>query len=80
VVALVGVEFAFLLGGLVVVETVFNLPGIGRFLVEAISWRDYRVVQNLVMYIALVVVSVNLAVDVLAMWLDPRVGHRRAVA
>ncbi|GIX48529.1 MAG: peptide ABC transporter permease [Candidatus Tectimicrobiota bacterium] len=75
VVTVIGIEFAFLIGGLVVTETVFNLPGVARFLVEAILWRDYPVVQNLVMFIAIVVVTTNLIVDVLYAWLDPRVRY-----
>jgi peptide/nickel transport system permease protein len=75
VITVLGIEFAFLFGGLVVTETVFNLPGVARFLVEAILWRDYPVVQNLVMFIAVVVILANLAVDVLYGWLDPRVRY-----
>ncbi|RMF90710.1 MAG: ABC transporter permease [Nitrospinota bacterium] len=75
VVTVIGIEFAFLIGGLVVTETVFNLPGVARFLVEAILWRDYPVVQNLVMFIAIVVVFSNLTVDFLYAWLDPRVRY-----
>jgi peptide/nickel transport system permease protein len=75
VITVIGIEFAFLIGGLVVTETVFNLPGVARFLVEAILWRDYPVVQNLVMFIAIVVVVSNLLVDFLYIWLDPRVRY-----
>ncbi len=75
IVTVIGTEFAFLIGGLVVTETVFNLPGVARYLVEAILWRDYPVVQNLVMFIAIVVVVANLAVDVLYARLDPRVRY-----
>jgi peptide/nickel transport system permease protein len=77
VVTVIGIEFAFLIGGLVVTETVFNLPGVARFLVQAILWRDYPIVQNLVMFIAVVVILSNLAVDMLYGVLDPRVryGH-----
>ncbi len=75
VVTVLGIEFAFLVGGLVVTETVFNLPGVARFLVEAIQWRDYPVVQNLVMFIAVVVILANFAVDLLYGWLDPRVRY-----
>ncbi len=75
VVTVVGIEFAFLIGGLVVTETVFNLPGVARFLVEAILWRDYPVVQNLVMFIAIVVILSNLVVDLLYGILDPRVRY-----
>jgi peptide/nickel transport system permease protein len=75
VVTVIGIEFAFLIGGLVVTETVFNLPGVARFLVQAILWRDYPVVQNLVMFIAIVVIFSNLAVDMLYGVLDPRVRY-----
>ena len=73
IVTVIGIEFAFLIGGLVVTETVFNLPGVARFLVQAILWRDYPIVQNLVMFIAIVVILSNLLVDLLYGWLDPRV-------
>lgn len=73
VITVIGIEFAFLIGGLVVTETVFNLPGVARFLVQAILWRDYPIVQTLVMFIAIVVILSNLAVDLLYGWLDPRV-------
>ncbi len=75
VVTVIGTEFAFLIGGLVVTETVFNLPGVARYLVDAILWRDYPVVQNLVMFIAIVVVLSNLTVDLLYARLDPRVRY-----
>jgi peptide/nickel transport system permease protein len=75
VVTVIGIEFAFLIGGLVVTETVFNLPGIARFLVQAILWRDYPIVQTLVMFIAMVVIISNLAVDMLYGVLDPRVRY-----
>jgi len=73
VVTIVGIEAAFLIGGLIVTETVFNIPGVARFLVEAIRWRDYPIVQNLVMFIALIVVLVNFIVDMLYVALDPRI-------
>jgi peptide/nickel transport system permease protein len=75
VVTVIGIEFAFLIGGLVVTETVFNLPGLARFLVQAILWRDYPIVQNLVMFIAIVVILSNLLVDMLYGVLDPRVRY-----
>jgi len=75
VVTIIGIEFAFLIGGLVVTETVFNLPGVARFLVQSILWRDYPVVQNLVMFIAIVVILSNLLVDMLYGVLDPRVRY-----
>jgi peptide/nickel transport system permease protein len=75
VVTVIGIEFAFLIGGLVVTETVFNLPGVARFLVQAILWRDYPVVQNLVMFTAIIVILSNLIVDMLYGVLDPRVRY-----
>jgi peptide/nickel transport system permease protein len=75
VVTIIGIEAAFLIGGLIVTETVFNIPGMARFLVEAIQWRDYPIVQNLVMIIALVTVLVNFAVDLLYASLDPRIRY-----
>ncbi|MCA0244988.1 MAG: ABC transporter permease [Proteobacteria bacterium] len=73
VVTIIGIEAAFLVGGLIVTETVFNIPGVARFLVEAILWRDYPIVQNLVMLIAFIVVMVNFLVDMAYMALDPRI-------
>ena len=75
VVTVIGIEAAFLVGGLIVTETVFNIPGIARYLVEAIRWRDYPIVQNLVMFIAVVVVLVNFIVDLLYSALDPRIKY-----
>jgi peptide/nickel transport system permease protein len=76
VITTIGIETAFLFGGLIVTETVFNIPGVARFLVEAIRWRDYPMVQNLVMFIAVVVVLVNLIVDLAYMVVDPRIRLR----
>jgi peptide/nickel transport system permease protein len=75
VITLIGIEFAFLIGGLIVTETVFNLPGVARYLVDAIQVRDYPIVQNLTMLIAVVVVLANLTVDLLYTWLDPRIKY-----
>src|SRR5262245_5653966 len=75
VITIIGIEAAFLIGGLIVTETVFNIPGVARFLVEAIRWRDYPVVQNLVMFIALVVVTINFLVDMAYAVLDPRIRY-----
>jgi peptide/nickel transport system permease protein len=75
VVTVIGIEAAFLMGGLIVTETVFNIPGVARFLVEAIRWRDYPIVQNLVMFIAAVAVLINFIVDLLYAVLDPRIKY-----
>jgi len=76
IITIIGIEAAFLVGGLIVTETVFNIPGVARFLVEAIRWRDYPVVQSLVMFIAIVVVTVNFFVDMAYVALDPRIKYQ----
>ena len=76
VITLIGTEFAFLIGGLVVTETVFTLNGIGRFVVDAVAHRDYPVVQALVFLIASGFVIVNLLVDLTYAWFDPRIRYR----
>jgi len=75
VITVIGIEAAFLIGGLIVTETVFNIPGVARFLVEAIRWRDYPIVQNLVMFVALIVVVTNFLVDMAYTALDPRIRY-----
>jgi peptide/nickel transport system permease protein len=76
VITVVGLEFAFLLGGLVVTEQVFNLNGIGKLFVDAVTQYDYTLVQGLVMIVATVFVVTNFAVDILYAWLDPRIRYR----
>jgi peptide/nickel transport system permease protein len=69
----IGLMLGHLLSGAAVIETVFTLPGIGRLLVESIYARDYPVVQGCLLFIALLYVAVNLAVDLLYPLFDPRV-------
>ena len=76
VITLVGTEFAFLIGGLVVTETVFTLNGVGRFVVDAVAHRAYPVVQALIFLIAFGFVVVNLLVDLTYAWFDPRIRYR----
>jgi peptide/nickel transport system permease protein len=76
VVAVIGLEFAFLLGGLVVTEQVFNLNGIGKLFVEAVSHRDYTLIQGLMLLVAAGYIVTNLLIDVLHAWLDPRITYR----
>ena len=73
VTTLIGIEFAFLMGGLVVTEQVFNLNGLGKLFVESVTNHDYNMTQQLVMLVVLVFVFTNLVVDVLYAWLDPRI-------
>ncbi|HEV2098342.1 MAG TPA: ABC transporter permease [Stellaceae bacterium] len=75
VVTLIGIESAFLIGGLVVTEQVFNLNGIGRLLVQAVQNQDYTLTQALVMLTVAVFVFTNTAVDLLYAWLDPRIRY-----
>jgi peptide/nickel transport system permease protein len=72
-VTVIGIEFAGLLGGLVVTEQVFNINGIGRLLVQAIGFSDLALIQGLVMLFALIYVTVGFAVDILYALLDPRI-------
>lgn len=76
VITIIGAELAFLLGGLVVTETVFTLNGLGRFMVDAILHRDIPVVQTMVLITAFIIVFVNLIVDLIYAWLDPRISYR----
>jgi len=73
VVTVIGIEFAFLLGGLVVTEQVFNLNGIGRLMVLSVQNQDYTLTQALVMVVVTIAVLSNLVVDLLYAWLDPRI-------
>ncbi|MDR7544775.1 MAG: ABC transporter permease [Armatimonadota bacterium] len=75
VVSIVGLQFASLLGGAVIVETVFGWPGIGRLAVDAIFNRDIPVIQAVVLVAAAIFVLVNLLVDLLYGWLDPRIRY-----
>lgn len=75
VVTLAGFEVVILMGGLVVIESVFNLPGIGKLLITAVGGRDYPVVQAIVMFVAGIVLVANLLVDVLYSWFDPRIRY-----
>ncbi len=75
VVTIIGIEAAFLIGGLIITETVFNIPGVAHFLVEAILMRDYPIVQSLVMLMAVVVVVINFLVDLMYASLDPRIKY-----
>lgn len=75
VVTLAGFEVVILMGGLIVIESVFNLPGIGKLLITAVGGRDYPVVQAIVMFVAAIVLVANLLVDVLYSWFDPRIRY-----
>src|SRR5262245_49668947 len=73
VVTVIGLEFAFLIGGLVVTEQVFSINGIGKLFVDATTRGDFNLIQGLVLFIATMFIFVNLIVDLLYAWLDPRI-------
>jgi peptide/nickel transport system permease protein len=75
VMTLMGIGLSHILGGSVLIETVFNIPGMGRLSVEAIQSQDYAVIQAIVLFVAITVVAVNLIVDVAYGWLDPRIRY-----
>lgn len=72
-----GMTFGHLLGGTVIIENIFSWPGVGKFLIEAIFNRDYPVIQGYVLWMALIFVLVNLAVDISYQFLDPRISIER---
>ena len=76
VVTVIGLEFAFLIGGLVVTEQVFNLNGIGLLFVEAITRRDYTMTQALVLLVSFTFIVVNFVMDLVYAWLDPRIRYQ----
>lgn len=76
IITVIGLEFAFLVGGLVVTEQVFNLNGIGKLFVEAISQRDYTMVQSLVLLTSFVFIFVNFIIDLVNAFLDPRIRYQ----
>jgi peptide/nickel transport system permease protein len=77
VVTIIGIEFAFLMGGLVVTEQVFNLNGLGKLFVESVQNHDYNMTQALVMLVVGIFAITNLAIDILYGWLDPRIRYNR---
>ncbi|KPK16907.1 MAG: peptide ABC transporter permease [Betaproteobacteria bacterium SG8_41] len=75
VITVIGIEFAFLIGGLVVTEQVFNLNGLGKLFVESVVNNDYTMTQALVMLVVMVFILVNFLVDICYAWLDPRIRY-----
>ncbi len=76
VVTVVGLEFGNLLGGAVITETIFGWPGVGRLAIDAVSMRDYPLIQTIVLVSALTFVLINLVMDILYTYLDPRIRYR----
>ncbi len=76
VVTVIGLEFAFLIGGLVVTEQVFNLNGIGKLFVQAVARSDYTLIQALVLLVSVFFVLINFVIDMMYAFLDPRIRYR----
>ena len=76
VITVLGLHLGFIIGGSVIVETVFSIPGIGNLMVNSIFAQDYAVVQSCTLIFAVVIVFANLIVDISYGWLDPRIQHR----
>ena len=72
----IGIQFGFLLGGTVVIETVFGLPGLGKYVVVSIYNRDYPAVQGCVLFMAVLYLIINLIVDILYPYFDPRIEYQ----
>ena len=72
----IGLSLANLMGGAVITERIFNIPGVGRMLVDSVFRRDYPMIQGIVLYVALTYVLVNLFIDILYVWLDPRIEYK----
>jgi peptide/nickel transport system permease protein len=75
-ITVIGLEFTFLIGGLVVTEQVFNLNGIGMLFVQSVTRNDFTLIQGMVMLVAGIFIFVNFAMDVMYAWLDPRIRYR----
>ena len=76
VVTTVGLQLPFVIGGAVVVESIFGLPGLGKIMLESIKARDYPIISGINLILATVVLSINLLVDISYAWLDPRIRYR----
>jgi peptide/nickel transport system permease protein len=76
VLSIMGIQIAFLIGGTVIMESIFVLPGMGKYLLDAITWRDYPAIQGINLFICTGVIIINLIVDLLYGLFDPRIRYR----
>ena len=76
VVTILGVFIGYLLGGSIITESVFNYPGIGTLLIQAIQQRDYGIIQGVILFISLIFMFINLIVDISYAFLDPRIRYQ----
>jgi peptide/nickel transport system permease protein len=77
-VTVIGLQFGYLIGGVIVIEALFGLPGLGQLIVNAINNRDYTVVQGGVFVVAALFILITLGADLLCAWLDPRIMENQA--
>jgi peptide/nickel transport system permease protein len=75
VMSIMGIQLAFLVGGTVIMESIFVLPGMGKYLLDAITWRDYPVIQGINLFICTSIILINLTIDLLYGFLDPRIRY-----
>ena len=75
-VTIVGLQFGAVLTGTIITETIFAWPGVGRLLIQAITFRDYPLVQGCILLISITYVTMNLLVDLAYAWLDPRIRYQ----
>ena len=75
VITVIGFSIAGFISGVVITETVFAIPGMGRLIVEAISQRDFQIIQSTILVVAMVYVMVNLIIDVMYVFVDPRIRY-----
>jgi peptide/nickel transport system permease protein len=75
IVAMQGISIRMIFGGSVIVETVFVVPGMGKFMVDAMNSQDFTIIQAVTLVLTIVIVVANLAVDLLYGWLDPRIQY-----
>jgi peptide/nickel transport system permease protein len=75
VISIMGIQMAFLVGGTVIMESIFVLPGMGKYLLDAITWRDYPVIQGINLFICTLIICINLTIDMAYGLLDPRIRY-----
>lgn len=75
IITVIGLGVAFLIGGVVITESVFNLPGLGRLTIDAVLSRDFPVVQGVIIFFSLIYISINLIIDILYVLIDPRISY-----
>jgi peptide/nickel transport system permease protein len=76
ILTVIGISVAVLMGGAIAIETVFSLPGIGRMMISAVARRDYPLIQGIVLFISVVFILINLIVDIIYTWVDPRIKYK----